>query len=163
MVENYKQKSRCVYAQRLVLSCLVILFAAAACGKCGQGQQAQCSRSRLRYIQGHQVAALKADDIDSFFKGVLESGRSSFCYLQNVYTTKNVNEQGLSLALCLADGYLSGKKAAFRVHGGGFAGTIQAFVPTDHVEGFRQLMDSAFGSGACLILRVRRDGAIKVI
>ena len=110
-----------------------------------------------------QVTALKADDIDRFFKGVLESGRSSFCYLQNVYTTKNVSEQGLSLALCLADNYLSDKKAAFRVHGGGFAGTIQAFVPADHVEGFRQLMDAAFGIGACLILRVRRDGAIRII
>ena len=110
-----------------------------------------------------QVAALKANDIDGFFDRVIASGRSSFCYLQNVYTTKNVGEQGLSLALCLADGYLSGKKGAFRVHGGGFAGTIQAFVPTGEVEGFRTLMDSAFGENACLVLRVRRDGAIKVL
>ena len=110
-----------------------------------------------------QVAALKAGDIDGFFDGVIASGRSSFCYLQNVYTTKNVSEQGLSLALCLADGYLSGKKGAFRVHGGGFAGTIQAFVPSDEVEGFRALMDGAFGKDACLVLRVRRDGAIKVL
>ena len=110
-----------------------------------------------------QVAALKAGDINGFFDGVIASGRSSFCYLQNVYTTKNVSEQGLSLALCLADGYLSGKKGAFRVHGGGFAGTIQAFVPSDEVEGFRALMDGAFGKDACLVLRVRRDGAIKVL
>ena len=110
-----------------------------------------------------QVSALKENNIDRFFEGVIASGRSSFCYLQNVYTTKNVNEQGLSLAICLADGYMSGKKGAFRVHGGGFAGTIQAFVPTEEVEGFRALMDSAFGENACLVLRVRRDGAIKVL
>ncbi len=107
--------------------------------------------------------AIKADDLDSFFSGIIASGRSSFCYLQNVYTTKNVEEQGLSLAICLAEGFLSGKKAAFRVHGGGFAGTIQAFVPTDEVEGFKSLMDSAFGEGACLVLRVRRDGAVRVL
>ena len=110
-----------------------------------------------------QVAALKSDDIGAFFSGVLASGRSSFCYLQNVYTTKNVEEQGLSLALCLCEGYLSDKKAAFRVHGGGFAGTIQAFVPADAVDGFKALMDSAFGEGACLVLRVRREGAVRVL
>jgi len=111
----------------------------------------------------YQAETLKSNNIEGFFEGVTASGRSSFCYLQNVYTTKNVNEQGLSLALCLADNYLSGKKAAFRVHGGGFAGTIQAFVPSDEVEGFRALMDSAFGEGACLILRVRRDGALRIL
>ena len=58
--------------------------------------------------------------------------------------------------------FLAGKKAAFRVHGGGFAGTIQAFVPSDDVDGFKALMDSAFGEGACLVLRVRRNGAVKV-
>ena len=110
-----------------------------------------------------QVSALKSNDIDAFFRGVISSGRSSFCYLQNVYTTKNVQEQGLSLALCLCEGYLSDKKAAFRVHGGGFAGTIQAFVPSDAVDGFKTLMDSAFGEGACLVLRVRRDGALRVL
>ena len=110
-----------------------------------------------------QVAALKSDDIDAFFSGVLSSGRSSFCYLQNVYTTKNIEEQGLSLALCLCEGYLSDKKAAFRVHGGGFAGTVQAFVPSDAVDGFKAIMDSAFGEGACLVLRVRREGAVRVL
>ena len=112
---------------------------------------------------GEQVEALKANDIDTFFDGVLSSGRSSFCYLQNVYTTKNVSEQGLSLALCLCDGFLTGKKAAFRVHGGGFAGTVQAFVPANDVNEFKKLMDSAFGKDACLVLRVRRDGAVKVL
>ncbi len=111
----------------------------------------------------HQAEALRSGNIDGFFEGVISSGRSSFCYLQNVFTTKNVSEQGLSLALCLAESYLSGKRAAWRVHGGGFAGTIQAFVPTALVDGFKNLMDGTFGEGACLVLRVRQDGATKIV
>ena len=106
--------------------------------------------------------ALINKDLDTYFKGVLESGKSSFCYLQNVYTTKNVTEQGLSLALCLTDGFMKGKDGAFRVHGGGFAGTIQAYIPENFVEEYRALMNSVFGNGACLVLRVRQHGAIKV-
>ncbi|MBE6577233.1 MAG: galactokinase [Ruminococcaceae bacterium] len=109
-----------------------------------------------------QKSALLAKDLDAFFAQVLASGRSSFCYLQNVYTTKNLTEQGLSLALCLAEGYLSGNKAAWRVHGGGFAGTTQAYVPTELVEGYRALMDGVFGEGACIVLRIRPVGAVKV-
>ena len=109
-----------------------------------------------------QKAALKASDLDAFFAEVIASGRSSFCYLQNVYTTKNLTEQGLSLALCLADGYLSGKRAAFRVHGGGFAGTIQAFIHESDVEGFRAIMDSVFGEGKCIVLRIRPEGAVRI-
>ncbi len=109
-----------------------------------------------------QTEALSAGDLDAFFTEVISSGRSSFCYLQNVYTSKNLTEQGLSLALCLAEGYLAGKKAAWRVHGGGFAGTIQAFVPTSEVEGFRALMDSVFGEGKCIVLRIRPEGAVRI-
>ncbi len=109
-----------------------------------------------------QKAALNAGDLDAFFDGVLASGRSSFCYLQNVYTTKNLTEQGLSLALCLAENTLKGKKAAWRVHGGGFAGTIQAFVPSDEVESFRRVMDAALGEGRCMVLRIRPVGAVKI-
>lgn len=109
-----------------------------------------------------QKAALKAEDIDTFFANVIASGRSSFCYLQNVYTTKNVREQGLSLALCLAEQLLAGKRAAWRVHGGGFAGTIQAFVPDDAVEAFRTTMDDVFGAGSCMVRRIRPVGAIKL-
>lgn len=68
-------------------------------------------------------ATLLSSDVDAFLGLVLESGRSSFQYLQNVYTTKNVEEQGLSLALCVTDGLLAGRGCAHRVHGGGFAGT----------------------------------------
>ena len=106
--------------------------------------------------------ALTNGDIHAYFGGVLESGKSSFSYLQNVYTTKNIEEQGLSLALCLTDGFMQGKEGAFRVHGGGFAGTIQAYIKENDVEEYRALMDSIFGDGACLVLRVRPDGAIKV-
>lgn len=110
-----------------------------------------------------QIDALRAGDLDAFFADVIASGRSSFCYLQNVYTTKNVSEQGLSLALCLAEGHLADKRAAWRVHGGGFAGTIQAFVPTDEAEGFRELMDSVFGAGKCIVLRIRPEGAVRIL
>ena len=106
--------------------------------------------------------ALKGGDLNAYFGGVIASGKSSFCYLQNVYTTKNIAEQGLSLALCLTDGFMRGREGAFRVHGGGFAGTIQAYIKENDVEEYRALMDSVFGSGACLVLRVRADGAIKV-
>lgn len=109
-----------------------------------------------------QVEALKAGNIDAFFEGVTGSGNSSFKYLQNVYTTKNVSEQGLSLALCVTENYLKGKRAACRVHGGGFAGTIQAFVPSADTEEYRSLMDSVFGEGACHVLSVRRAGAVEL-
>ena len=107
-------------------------------------------------------SGLKNNDLQSYFNGVKASGLSSFCYLQNVYTTKNVTEQGLSLALCLTDDFMKGKDGAFRVHGGGFAGTIQAYIPENYVEEYRALMNSVFGDGACLVLRVRQHGAIKV-
>ncbi len=109
-----------------------------------------------------QKAALLAGDLPAFFEGVKASGRSSFCYLQNVYTTKNVSEQGVSLALCLSERLLSDKVAAWRVHGGGFAGTIQAFVPADCVADYRAAMDAALGEGRCMVLRIRPVGAVKI-
>ena len=109
-----------------------------------------------------QTEALLSDDLDAFLSHVCASGQSSFCYLQNIYTTKAPDEQGLSLALCLAERVLSGKRAAWRVHGGGFAGTIQAFVPVEYVEEFRTAMDSALGAGACLPLHIRLIGACKI-
>ncbi len=109
-----------------------------------------------------QKNALIRGDIETFFENVKASGRSSFCYLQNVYTTKNVGEQGLSLALCLAEKVLSGKSAAWRVHGGGFAGTIQAFVKTEDVAALKSVMDACFGKGACMVLNIRPVGAARV-
>ncbi|MBE6592695.1 MAG: galactokinase [Ruminococcaceae bacterium] len=109
-----------------------------------------------------QKEALLGGDLDAFFAEVLASGKSSFCYLQNVYTSKNLSEQGLSLALCLAEQYLASKGGAWRVHGGGFAGTIQAYVSMDEVDGFKTLMDSVFGEGKCIVLRIRPEGAVKI-
>jgi len=109
-----------------------------------------------------QTEALKSGDLDGFFAGVMASGNSSFKYLQNVYTVKNVEEQGLSLALCLAEMALAGKKAAYRVHGGGFAGTIQAFVKNEDVPAFKAALDNAFGEGATTVLKVRPYGAIRI-
>ena len=110
-----------------------------------------------------QKSALLENRLSDFLAEVVSSGRSSFCYLQNVFTTKNVSEQGISLALCLAEHYLSGKDAAWRVHGGGFAGTIQAFVRLEDAEGFKSFMDSALGEGKCMILKVRTTGATRLI
>ena len=106
--------------------------------------------------------SLKKSDINGFLAGVNASGRSSFQYLQNVYTTVNVKEQGLSLALALAEGYLEGKGCAMRVHGGGFAGTIQAFVKNEYVDGFVSLMNSVFGEGAAMMFKIRPIGACKL-
>jgi galactokinase len=105
---------------------------------------------------------LEKGDVAAFLSSVIESGNSSFRYLQNVYTVKNVEEQGLSLALALSEKALRGKDCAWRVHGGGFAGTVQAFVKEEEAEGYRALMDSVFGEGACMMLRVRKEGAIAV-
>ena len=109
-----------------------------------------------------QAAALKKGDLAAFLAGVNESGRSSFMYLQNVYTNANVSEQGLSLALAVTDGLLSGKGCAFRVHGGGFAGTIQAFVKRELSEGYTEVLDSVFGQGSVMRLSIRPRGAVKI-
>ena len=106
--------------------------------------------------------ALKNESVEDFLALIRESGRSSFEYLQNVYTTINPGEQGLSLALALTDGYLSGRGCAFRVHGGGFAGTIQAFVKREYLDGYIALMDSVFGDGAAMPLAIRLVGATKL-
>ena len=106
-----------------------------------------------------QVAALENNDFAAFLDEIIASGRSSFEYLQNVYTTKKVEEQGLSLALCLAEALLKGK-GGWRVHGGGFAGTTQNFVPLAILPAFRAAMDNAFGEGHCYVLRIRPYGGI---
>ena len=106
--------------------------------------------------------ALKAQKLDKFFELVRKSGASSFEYLQNVYTNKNVKEQGLSLALALTDGFLEGKRGAFRVHGGGFAGTIQAFIRNKNLDEYVELMDGVFGVGSTSVFHVRAVGATKL-
>lgn len=106
-----------------------------------------------------ETAALKAADIPAFFEGILSSGHSSFEYLQNVYPTSAPHEQGLSLALCLAQRELEGN-GAWRVHGGGFAGTTLNFVPTEKLAHFCETMESAFGKGSCYVLNIRPYGGI---
>jgi galactokinase len=107
--------------------------------------------------------ALKKKDVSSFFSEILASGHSSFEYLQNVYTVKAVDDQGLSLALALTDGFMQTHDGAFRVHGGGFAGTILAFVKAEDVEDYVKTMDGVLGDGATMRLRVRPHGAIRLL
>ena len=107
-------------------------------------------------------AALKSGNIGEFFRNVRASGNSSYKFLQNVFTTQNVSEQGLSLALCLTEEFLDTHAGACRVHGGGFAGTIQAFIRNTDVEEYRALMDSVFGEGATMPLFVRPLGATRL-
>ena len=106
--------------------------------------------------------ALKSGDLNGFFSQIRLSGESSFKYLQNVYTTINVSEQGLSLALAVTEGALSGKGGAFRVHGGGFAGTIQAFVKNENLDEYVKKMNSVFGDGAVAVLNIRPLGATRL-
>lgn len=110
-----------------------------------------------------QKNALLKGDINAFLEGAKSSGRSSYQYLQNVYTVKNVDEQGLSLALCVTEGLLNGTGAAWRVHGGGFAGTVQVFVPREHTEAYKREIEKIFGKDSCKILFVRAKGACRVI
>ena len=106
--------------------------------------------------------ALLCGNIEDFFRCIKSSGDSSFKYLQNVYTNKAPKEQGLSLALVLTERYLSGIGGAYRVHGGGFAGTIQAFVRKERVKEYSLLMESVFGKGACDVLGIRPLGAVRL-
>lgn len=81
-------------------------------------------------------------------------------YNQNVFTPNNPTEQKLSLALCLTDGLLPD---GYRVHGGGFAGTIQAFVKNEKLESYKSTMDKVFGEGSCHVLIIRPVGGTRVI
>ncbi len=107
-------------------------------------------------------AALLERDTQRFFRYVTASGKSSFEYLQNVYTTKNVKEQGLSVALLLTEGFLASKSGAYRVHGGGFAGTVQAYIESEAAGEYTELMEKVFGSGAVMRLGIRPLGACKL-
>ncbi len=107
-----------------------------------------------------QVAALEKGDFDTFLELVKESGRSSWVYLQNVTPAGYKEHQDMALALALCERYLEGRGAS-RVHGGGFAGTVQAFVPLDILESFRQGIDAVLGEGACHVLSIRPQGGVE--
>lgn len=107
-----------------------------------------------------QVAALEAGDFDRFLELVKESGRSSWMYLQNVIPAGYKEHQDVAISLALCQHYLQGR-GAYRVHGGGFAGTVQAFVPFDLLESFRTGIDAALGEGACHVLSIRPQGGVE--
>ena len=106
-----------------------------------------------------QVAALKEDRIRDFLALINESGRSSYMYLQNIYA--DPGDQSLSLALCMAEEMLR-DCGAWRIHGGGFAGTTLNFVPLDRVGNFVETMNRAFGKDACTVLNIRPAGAARI-
>ena len=122
-----------------------------------------------------EASSLLSGDLENFLLAVQASGDSSFKYLQNVYTSRDVLHQNVSLALCLSE-YTLRKTASergdlpeglsrigvARVHGGGFAGTIQAFVPDASVSAYQKAMDDVFGEGACMVLKIRKYGGIRV-
>jgi galactokinase len=108
-----------------------------------------------------QVAALREGDFEAFLRLVKQSGYSSYMYLQNVIPSGYKAHQDVAVALALAEHYLQGR-GAYRVHGGGFAGTIQAFVPVDMLDAFVAGMDAALGEGACHVLSIRPQGGVEM-
>jgi len=109
----------------------------------------------------NQVAALEKNDFQSFLHMVIESGYSSFMYNQNIYDVVHKHEQVVSLALALSEMILKGS-GAWRVHGGGFGGTIQAFVPQNKLDEYTNTLENVYGKGSCHKLFIRKKGAVKL-
>ena len=109
-----------------------------------------------------QAAALKRGDFESFLQLVKSSGLSSWRLLQNVVPAGYTAHQEVAFALGLAERLLAGRGAC-RVHGGGFAGTIQAFVPLDMLERFRTEMEKVLGAGSCHVLSIRPAGGVRLV
>ena len=108
-----------------------------------------------------QVAALEQGDFETFLKLIKESGYSSYMYLQNVIPAGYKEHQDVALALAMCEHFLAGK-GAYRVHGGGFAGTVQAFVPFEILDSFVAGMDGVLGEGACHVLSIRPQGGVEI-
>ncbi len=108
-----------------------------------------------------EVDALRAGDFEAFKQYILESGYSSYMYNQNVFSVKQPQEQPVSLALAISQRVLEGR-GAWRVHGGGFAGTIQAFVPLDLLGSYKCEIEQVFGEGACYVLSIRPVGGTEI-
>lgn len=104
-----------------------------------------------------EAEALSRGDFKEFLRLINESGDSSFKYLQNVFSSRFPNSQGLSVALALTEKYI-GDRGACRVHGGGFAGTIQVFIPNDMLVGYKKMIEAVFGEGSCYVLNIRPVG-----
>lgn len=109
-----------------------------------------------------QVEALESKDFEEFKRLIKASGDSSFKYLQNVYSVKNLEKQEMSIGLAYSDVLLENRGVS-RVHGGGFAGTIQAFVPNDMVDMYKENIENIFGKDACHVLKIRKYGGMKVL
>lgn len=109
-----------------------------------------------------ETEAIEAGDFEEFCRLVKESGHSSFMYLQNVYASSMPTAQAVSLTLALCDEFLK-DRGAYRVHGGGFAGTVQAFVPNDMVEEFKSKIEAVLGEGMCYILSIRPVGGYRLV
>lgn len=109
-----------------------------------------------------EVHAIQAGDIQTFLMQVKASGDSSYKYLQNIYSNADVKQQNMSLALMLSEMIL-GDQGACRVHGGGFAGTIQAFVKNEIVDNYKRQMNQVFGEDACKVLKIRKYGGMKIL
>ena len=109
----------------------------------------------------YQVEALQKGDFDAFLALVKQSGYSSYMYLQNVIPAGYKQHQDVAVALALCEHYLAGR-GAYRVHGGGFAGTVQAFVPFDILDRFVAGLDGALGQGACHVLSIRPQGGVEM-
>lgn len=107
------------------------------------------------------ASALANGDFEGFKATIIESGKSSYMYNQNCFTLSNPDSQPVALALCLTEELLKGK-GAYRVHGGGFAGTIQAFVPVEETENYVSSMKKVFGENSCYILKVRSHGGCEI-
>ena len=109
-----------------------------------------------------QLRAIQSGDMDTFLTLVSRSGRSSYMYLQNVSTYRDPAHQDMAVLLAVAEQLLGGRGAC-RVHGGGFAGAIQVFVPLDLVDTFCPAMERVAGAGACHVLSFRGTGACCLI
>ncbi len=110
-----------------------------------------------------QKQALQKGDFAQFLHLIRECGHSSFEYCQNVYCSTDTRHQGLSIALAVSQTILSGNGGAWRMQGGGFAGTIQAFVPGTLLEYYHTAIENVFGKGSCYILRLREQGAQRIL
>ena len=108
-----------------------------------------------------QIAALQAGDFDAYLSLMKESGHSSYMYLQNVIPAGYTEKQDMAIALALCEKLLQGR-GGYRVHGGGFAGTVQAFVPLDMLADFRKGIDAVLGDGACHVLPIRQQGGTEL-
>ena len=109
-----------------------------------------------------EVAALRENDFEAFCDMLKKSGYSSYMYLQNIYSASAPLHQAVSLTLALCDELL-GDAGAYRVHGGGFAGTVQAFVPHDLLADFKEKIENVLGQGSCHVLAIRPVGGMEVI